>query len=244
MTARPRVGLLGGTFDPIHLGHLAAARAAQHVLDLNTVRLLVSARPPHRPDSPRASEYHRLEMLRLAVAERPLTAERDWRCPISSSSAPGHRSRSTRCERLHAEGLTPLQIVFITGADAFAEIATWHRYPDVLDAAHFAVLARPGTTLDHPVRPPARARVTNDARPTRSTRPPRPGSSSSIAETPDVSSTEIRARASRGESLDGLVSSSVAAYIAQNHLYRTALALAHLAHLSHPSHPSHPVLAR
>jgi nicotinate-nucleotide adenylyltransferase len=60
MIARPRVGLLGGTFDPIHNGHLAVARAAQQALDLDRVRFIPAARPPHRPDSPMASEYHRL----------------------------------------------------------------------------------------------------------------------------------------------------------------------------------------
>src|ERR671913_1860869 len=64
-----RVGLLGGTFDPIHNGHLAAANAAQHAVALDTVRFIPSARPPHRTESPRASEYHRLEMIRLALAD-------------------------------------------------------------------------------------------------------------------------------------------------------------------------------
>jgi nicotinate-nucleotide adenylyltransferase len=215
------VGLLGGTFDPIHLGHLAAARTAQQTLDLNAVRLLVSARPPHRPDSPRASEYHRLEMLRLAVADE--AADGGARLEVSDleleRAGPSFTFDTLRT--LHGEGLTPLQLVFITGADAFAEIETWHRYPDVLDAAHFAVLARPGTTLASLfARLPALASrmTTADALDQATT--------TRIVlvdcETPDVSSTAIRARASRGESLDGLVSPSVAAYIAQNGLYRSA----------------------
>ena len=221
MTARPRVGLLGGTFDPIHLGHLAAARAAQRALDLETVRLLVSARPPHRPDSPRASEYHRLEMLRLAVADA--AADGAGRLEVSDLelARTGPSFTFDTLQTLHAEGLRPLEIVFITGADAFAEIETWHRYPDVLDAAHFAVLTRPGTTLASLAdRLPTLASrmISADAL-------DRSATTKVIlvdCRTPDVSSTAIRARASRGESLDGMVSPSVAAYIAQNGLYRLA----------------------
>jgi nicotinate-nucleotide adenylyltransferase len=221
MTARPRVGLLGGTFDPIHLGHLAAARAAQHALDLDSVRLIVSARPPHRPDSPRASEYHRLEMLRLAVADEAAAGGARLEVSDLELKRAGPSFTFDTLQTLQAEGLTTLQIVFITGADAFAEIETWHRYPDVLDAAHFAVLARPGTTLASlQQRLPALASrmIEPDAFDRATT--------SRIvlidADTPDVSSTVIRARAGCGERLDGLVTSSVAAYIAQNHLYRTA----------------------
>ena len=224
MTARPRVGLLGGTFDPIHLGHLAAARAAQHALDLDTVRLLVSARPPHRPDSPRASEYHRLEMLRLAVAEAAASDGARLEVSDLELERAGPSFTFDTLQTLHAEGLTPLQIVFITGADAFAEIETWHRYPDVLDAAHFAVLARPGTTLAGlSQRLPALASrmISADAL-------DRATTTRIIlvdCQTPDVSSTAIRARARRGESLDGMVSPAVAAYISQNALYLAPVAL-------------------
>ena len=106
---------------------------------------------------------------------RPLTAERAGRRPIWNCERDGP---SFTFDTLAAarEGLSPLQIFFIIGADAFAEIATWHRYPDVLDAAHFAVVARPGTTLDHPAaRLPALASRMTDGR--RARRPPRPGSS-------------------------------------------------------------------
>mgnify|MGYP002404194836 CR=1 FL=1 len=66
-----RLGLLGGTFDPVHIGHLESARVAQDMLQLERVRFIPAARPPHRPDSPGASGYHRLEMVKLAVADTP-----------------------------------------------------------------------------------------------------------------------------------------------------------------------------
>jgi nicotinate-nucleotide adenylyltransferase len=220
MSSRPRVGLIGGTFDPIHLGHLAAARAAGRELDLDLVRFLPSARPPHRPDSPQASEYHRLEMTRLAVGD-PDASSSPTRGEVSDLEL-RRNGPSFTFDTLIAflqEGLTPLQFFFIIGADAFAEIATWHRYPEVLDAAHFAVVSRPGTTLEH-----LRARLPSLA--ARIAAPPTALTAETTriilieAATPNVSSTEVRRRAARGESLEGLVTPAVAAYIAQHSLYR------------------------
>src|SRR5688572_4630014 len=159
MTVRPRLGaqrrnrggparfgLLGGTFDPIHNGHLAAARAAEQAVALDVVRFIPSARPPHRADSPKASEYHRLEMIRLALASSAGHAH--WEVSDLELRRHGPSYTYDTLTALQDEGLTPLQIFFIIGADAFAEIATWHRYPAVLDAAHFAVVTRPGISLE------------------------------------------------------------------------------------------------
>ena len=220
MTTRPLVGLLGGTFDPIHLGHVAAAFAAWHALGLDRVRLIVSARPPHRPDSPRVSEYHRLQMMRLAIDDA--MAAGGLRLEVSDLEVrrDGPSYTYDTLQTLQAQGLTPLQMVFITGADAFAEIGTWHRYPEVLDQAHFAVIARPGTNLASlDTRLPALA--------SRMIGPPQFNDAVTPRivliehDTPDVSSTEIRRRALVGASLDGLVSPSVAEYIAHHHLYRS-----------------------
>jgi nicotinate-nucleotide adenylyltransferase len=216
MNARPRVGLLGGTFDPIHIGHVAVARAAQQALDLDRVRFVPSARPPHRPDSPRASEYHRLEMVRLAA-----TADRRWEVSDLELRRDGPSFTFDTLAALHRQGLTPLQIFFLTGADAFAEIATWRRYPEVLDAAHFAVIARPGTTLEtlRDRLPSLAARMIS---PSAIERADTPCIILIEAETPDVSSTEIRRRVGAGNSIEGLVPPAVAAYIAQQSLYLAA----------------------
>jgi nicotinate-nucleotide adenylyltransferase len=219
MSSRPRVGLIGGTFDPIHLGHLAAARAAGRELDLDLVRFLPSARPPHRPDSPQASEYHRLEMTRLAVGDADASSSARWEVSDLELRRNGPSFTFDTLAALLQEGLTPLQIFFIIGADAFAEIATWHRYPDVLDAAHFAVISRPGTTLEH-----LRARLPSLAARIAAPLTAVTAETTRIilieAATPNVSSTEVRRRAARGESLEGLVTPAVAAYIAQHSLYR------------------------
>lgn len=212
---RPRVGLLGGTFDPIHNGHLSLARAAQGPLQLDGIRFIPSARPPHRPDSPQASEYHRVEMIRRATA-----AAAGWEVCDLELRRDGPSYTFDTLSALRREGLSRLQIFFITGVDAFAEIATWHRYPDVLDAAHFAVVTRPGFPLQ----------LLRDRLPSLAGRFAAPADVAHAStplivliegDTPDVSSTEIRRRAARGESLEGFVPSAVAAYISQHHLYRS-----------------------
>jgi nicotinate-nucleotide adenylyltransferase len=216
MSARPRVGLLGGTFDPIHNGHLAAARAAQQSLDLDRVRFIPAARPPHRPDSPVASEYHRLQMVRLAADE-----DRRWEVSDLELRRQGPSFTFDTLAALHAEGLTPLQIFFLTGADAFADIGSWRHYPALLDSAHFAVVARPGSLLRSlPHRMPALAArmIEPDAVDTAT----QPRVILIEALTPDVSSTDIRQRIRAGVSIDDLVPASVAAYIAQHSLYQHA----------------------
>jgi nicotinate-nucleotide adenylyltransferase len=201
VTLRPRLGIVGGTFDPIHNGHLAAARAAQAALGLDRVRFVPSARPPHRPDSPGASGYHRLEMVRRAVADTP-----GWEVSDLELTREGPSYTYDTLTTIGREGLSPLQIFFITGADAFAEIATWHRYPDVFDLANFVVVARPGTALAS-----LRARLPEDST--------RQNVFLLEADTPDVSATEIRTRVSRGAPIDGLVPPAVSAYIQKNSLY-------------------------
>jgi nicotinate-nucleotide adenylyltransferase len=217
MSVRPTVGLLGGTFDPIHVGHLAAARTAQDAFGLDQIRFIPSAKPPHRPDSPRASGYHRIEMVRLAVADAP-----GWDASDLELFREGLSYTYDTLATIGGEGLSPLQIFFITGADAFADITTWHRYPDVLDRAHFVVVARAGTTLDG-----LRTRLPDLV--------PRMIAADSFtladtpriillnANTPDVSATEIRRRVAAGESVEGLVPDAVAAYIDRNSLYRREL---------------------
>ena len=99
-------------------------------------------------------------MTRLAVADAAAEASpARWAVSDQELRRDGPSFTIDTLAALQREGLSPLQMFFIIGADAFAEIATWHRYPAVLDAAHFVVVTRPGTTLDQPAQPSARARA-------------------------------------------------------------------------------------
>ena len=133
-----RLGLLGGTFDPVHEGHLAAGRAARTALALDQVQLVPAHVPPHRAVGPRASTAHRFAMTAIAALDEP-----GWTVSDVEIERDGPSFTYDTLRAAHASGLSASQIFFISGADAFAEIATWSRYPAVLDLAHFVVVARP-----------------------------------------------------------------------------------------------------
>ncbi len=217
-----RVGILGGTLDPIHCGHLAAATGARDAFDLSTVFVLPSHVPPHRLVQPVASPFQRFAMAALAVSgiDRLQVSDDELRLEGPSYTA-------DTLDRMHARGLAALQIFFITGADAFAEIATWKRYPAVLDLANFVVVSRPGHDLAAmKARLPELAdRIRGDYR--TSDLGPRPsalGPRTQIylleTSTPDVSSTRVRERLHRGEPVTGLVPPLVEAHIHTHALYR------------------------
>jgi len=219
MTSGTRIGILGGTFDPVHLGHVETALAAGRALSLDRVLVLPSGVPPHRRP-PVASRFHRFAMTALAVnGVTPLAAS-----DLEIGEAGPSYSYDTLA-RLQATGLDASQLYFITGADAFAEIATWSRYPDVLDMANFIVISRPGCAAGElPRRLPtlaARMTTTVDVAGNRDER--------RIllvdARTPDVSSTVVRHRLETGASIAGLVPAAVATYIEQHGLYSRAGAM-------------------
>jgi nicotinate-nucleotide adenylyltransferase len=208
-----RLGVLGGTFDPVHDGHLAAGRAARAALALDEVRLVPAHVPPHRDVGPRASAAHRFAMAALVALDEP-----GWTVSDAEIARPGPSFTYDTLQRAHAAGFTPSQIFFITGTDAFAEIATWSRYPAVLDLAHFVVVSRPSTsraTLEARI-PELLGRV----RPVDGVDAV-PGTGLILLEaaTPDVSSTAIRSRAAKGFSLAGLVPPRVEQYIRRHGLY-------------------------
>ena len=214
MTADARIGILGGTFDPIHLGHIETARAARRTLGLDRVVLVPSRLPPHRPGEPVASSFHRFAMAALCASDCDWMAVSDHEL-----QAPGPSFTARTLDYLRASGLRPSQMFFITGADAFAEIETWHRYPEVLDLAHFAVVSRPGTPVGTlPERLPLlRQRfIVADGRASI-------GDARRIflidAQTPDISSTDVRRRLTEGGSVNGLLSPAVERHILRHGLY-------------------------
>jgi nicotinate-nucleotide adenylyltransferase len=194
-----RVGLLGGTFDPIHLGHLQAAEAARDCARLDEVLLVPAGKPPHKRDT-RASAGDRLEMSRLAAAGRPWLGVWDW-----EALRPG---RSYTVDTLRAfRQLRPADEPFlILGWDAARDLRTWRNPDEVLRLAGLVVVGRPG--LDTPTPEalslagidPAQAIVCE-------------------ALTADVAATTVRRRAATGEPLEDLVPGVVEDYIRERGLY-------------------------
>jgi len=203
MMVSRRLGILGGTFDPIHFGHLDAADAARRALQLDQVLLIPSSDPPHRPADPLASGFHRFALVALAIQGHDALHVSDMEL---TRSGPSYTADTLRA--VARQGWHPSQIFFILGSDAFAEIATWREFPAVLDAANFVVIARPGTTLEAAIArtPSLRGRQ---------------GKSVFLVEarTRDVSSSTIRARLAAHQPIDDLVPAAVARHIAAHHLY-------------------------
>ena len=239
MNAARRLGLLGGTLDPIHLGHVETAQQARIALGLERVIVLPSRVPPHRLSQPVASRYHRFAMSALAVNGVDALAVSDLEL-----CAPGPSYTADTLTRFRdSSSLSSSQIFFITGADAFAEIATWYRYPEVLDLANFVVVSRPGCpaeTMRERLSSLADRMITIPGSgfgvPGSGSGFGVPGSESQSiflvnAATPDVSSTEVRRRIAMGESLDGLVPAAVERHIVQHGLYTRTSATSTANHL-------------
>ncbi len=132
-----KIGLFGGSFNPIHLGHLRAALEVRIAFDLETVLMVPSARPPHKPAKNMAPSRDRLEMVRLATAATPgiLVSDMEFRRPGLSYTV-------ETIERFQAE-LDDTRVHLIIGLDAFREYDTWHRYPDLFRLVPIIVLLRP-----------------------------------------------------------------------------------------------------
>jgi nicotinate-nucleotide adenylyltransferase len=212
-----RIGILGGTLDPIHGGHLAAAAAARDAFDLSEVLVLPSRIPPHRTVQPLASPFHRFAMAALAVSGIPGLFASDDELRLDGPSY-----TADTLERQHARGLRRSQIFFITGADAFADIATWKRYPEVLDLANFIVVSRPGHRID--ALASRLPELAGRMRPARPGAAPAAGGGDPLiyllqAPTPEVSSTAVRDRLRRGEGISGMVPRLVETHILQHRLY-------------------------
>ena len=214
MIARSRLGILGGTLDPVHNGHLVAAEAARTALALDRVVLMPSRVPPHRASPPAASRYHRFAMAALAIQNHDGLEVSDMEL-----LQPGPTFTSDTLDRLHRLGVAALQIFFITGVDAFAEIETWHRYPQVLEMANFVVIARPGHGIDALASrlPALRERMSTPPAP--NARVLQPSIFLVDAPTPDVSSTVIRARLAARQSTADMLPTPVEHYITHHRLY-------------------------
>jgi len=195
-----RIGLLGGTFDPIHLGHLAVAEAALECGQLDRVLLVPSARPPHRRPA-EASAEDRFAMARLAAAGRDRIEVSDAELRRPGLSYTVDTLRELRAAYPDAE------LFLVLGWDAARDIRLWRQPEQVLELARLIVVNRPG--LVPPTEPELRAAGLE------------PGQVLLCDQrTPDVKATRVRAVLASAGELDGLLAPAVAQYIEQRRLYR------------------------
>jgi nicotinate-nucleotide adenylyltransferase len=218
-----KIGVFGGTFDPIHVGHLDVVRAARQALGLDVVWLVPARVPPHRRP-PHASASHRFAMAALAIQAEPGMLLSDI-----EMDATGPSYTTATLDRIERGAGNLDTFVFIIGADAFREIEAWKDYPRVLDRCDFAVVSRPGVPASalREALPALAGRMRDVPSSGPGSRPDsaaatasRPGILLVDAPTSPVSSTDIRRAISRGTSLDGLLPPGVASYIVRHGLYR------------------------
>jgi nicotinate-nucleotide adenylyltransferase len=215
------LAVLGGTFDPIHYGHLRFATNVKNDLRLAEVRIVPAGQPPHRAP-PVASGEHRLAMAALGCAEFPglVADDREVRRAGPSYTV-------TTLEGLRGEQ-PKRPLALLIGADAFAGLEQWRRWEQLFTLAHFLVVERPGTDFD-PDSLPARLRMQWERRLTED--PARleralGGAILRVTVAPQpISGSAIRAALARGEAgrdeVRGLLPASVLAYIERNQLYRS-----------------------
>ncbi|TWI54233.1 nicotinate-nucleotide adenylyltransferase [Pseudomonas duriflava] len=208
-----RIGLFGGTFDPIHIGHLRSALEVAELLGLDELRLIPGARPPHRGE-PQVSARQRLAMVELAV--------KDVEC-LKVDDIEFRRERpSYTIETLEAlrDELGPdVQLLLMLGWDAFCGLPGWHRWKELLELCHILVLQRPDADSEPP-------QVLCDLIAARTQADPHDlagpaGQITYIWQTPlAVSATQIRGLIAAGKSVRFLVPDAVLAYIERYGLYR------------------------
>ena len=189
-------GIMGGTFDPIHVAHLTIAEEVLTTFGLDRVVFMPSAQPPHKQAQDVTPIEHRLEMVRLAVSGDPRLDVSDLEARRPTPSYTVETIRELRLELGEDE-----TIYFIMGADSLTQFFTWKDPEDLLSSCEFVVVPRPGVGIEC-----ADERIRGKAH---------------ILDSPtlDISSSDIRERVRRGESIDHLVPPDVSAYITEKKLY-------------------------
>ena len=210
-----RIGVLGGTFDPVHIGHLRGGLEVAELMQLDELRLTPNARPPHR-DTPQVSALDRLAMVECAVAG-VATLVVDAR--ELQRDKPSYTIDTL--ELMRAEMAADDQLFLLLGWDAFCGLPTWHRWEELLQHCHILVLQRPDADSEPPdaLRNLLAARSVSDPQALK-------GASGQIAfvwQTPlAVSATQIRQLLASGKSVRYLVPDAVLAYLDAHGLYRAS----------------------
>ncbi|MFN0283173.1 MAG: nicotinate-nucleotide adenylyltransferase [Kineosporiaceae bacterium] len=195
MTSAGRLGVMGGTFDPIHHGHLVAASEVQSAFDLDEVVFVPTGRPWQKSARDVAPAEHRYLMTVIATASNPRFTVSRVDVDRTGKTYTIDTLRDLSAQRPGAE------LFFITGADALAQILSWKDSEEIFDLAHFIGVTRPGHTLDDAGLPSDRV---------------------SLMEVPAmaISSTDCRIRVAKGEPVWYLVPDGVVQYIGKYGLYR------------------------
>lgn len=213
-----RLGIFGGTFDPVHIAHLRCAEEARDALALDRILFVPAATPPHKRNTPVAPARHRLAMLRLAVGGNGAFRVSGMEL---ERSGPSYSVDTLR--RLRADLPASTQLVFLLGLDAFREIHTWKEYRTLFTLADFAIFARPGYRFRslRALLPVASRKDFCYGR-NRQTLRHTSGSQVQFLELTavDISASTIRERIRRTQSVRYLVPLPVERYIARHRLYR------------------------
>jgi nicotinate-nucleotide adenylyltransferase len=212
------IAFFGGTFDPVHCGHLSIAKAVVELFELDRFFFLPTFHAPHKPDSKPTSGYHRFAMLSLATAE-------ESKISVSTLELDHAKSRYSFDTLTELKTIYPHdRIFFVMGADSWVDIRTWHRWEEVLLLTDHIVVSRPGydVSFDH-VTDDAKARIVD----VRGKPGPIPtGTDPRIYFTDavhlDISATEVREDIREDDTLDSIddVPDVVAKYIEKYELYR------------------------
>ncbi len=227
-----RIALFGGSFDPIHAGHLTVARAVDRRFNFDEIHFIPASRPPHKLKQHLAPFPHRFAMVALACTEHPHFVPSLAEAGEDFSGTQLHYSVDTVRYFRHAYHGQGKRIFFIIGADAFLDIPMWKEYETLLGLCDFVIANRPGIRLEAlrlVIPPDLYARP--DGRRQKEDGEVAQGSPvvAHLERTTvyllenvssEVSATDIRLRANRGQSIHGLVSGRVEEYILKQGLYR------------------------
>ena len=209
--------LLGGTFDPVHNGHVAIAEGAAHIFSPEKMIVLPAGNPYQRARLPFASGADRVAMLVAGIGLGSIKVVIDRR----ELNRTGPTYTVDTLQELRKELGDEIPLIWLIGSDAFSKLDTWHRWQDLFGLTHFAVVTRPGerqleATVSASLETAIKHRVATASELNRQPA----GSIAYLAlMPPEISSTQIRDRCQNGESINGLVPAAVCDYIEQHKLY-------------------------
>jgi nicotinate-nucleotide adenylyltransferase len=223
-----RIALFGGSFDPIHSGHLAVARAADRRFNFDEIHFIPASRPPHKLKQHLAPFPHRFAMVSLACSEHPHFVPSLSEAGEDFAGTQLHYSVDTVRYFRHAYHGEGDRIFFLIGADAFLDIPMWKEYEVLLGLCDFIVANRPGLRVEalRLVIPPhllarSNGKKEEDAHPSPIVAHLQKTNVYLLENVAsEVSATDIRKKAQRGQSIHGLVSARVEEYILKQRLYR------------------------